>query len=732
MADAYGNINGSWRAHVKAWVSEQTDTECTITCAAYIQSLGESFTVSANGTADVAGTSSSATISFTATSGVNTDKSIVSVKKTFQRTSKASTQTCKVTVAVPNGYNAGSSETSVDVTVPAIVHKEPRPVKNLNLVTSYEGSDTPEYVSTLTWENDADDSKTGVRPYDGIRVTRTFEGGIIGLADLAGTATSFTDTATGYGSAYYYSIVPYNDAGQNSTSTDTVYMQPAKITDFSVTRLSATSARLNFTGCYYATEYQLYVSGDHSVVTFDPPQGEDGYVWNDVPTGETLSLQVRGRRGSWWTSGPWSNAVTMGPLSAPGAPAVDSLETVYVTGTELTIKWTPSHPDCSEQSLAEVAITTPSGTETITVQGSTTETTYTCSEKGTVSVTVRTKGLLDTWGARSAAATFTVADNPVVTFTSPKSDGAEIHGLPLEVKWNVTDTTGVSSQSFAVMENAGGTVYTTTPKATDRSVSLSTASGIKDGKGYVIVLGVRNGAGLSASTRRNFIAKWTGPDAPTVKLSVNGYAVTVTATAATTGDVKTASLSVARQWTDTAGVQKKVLATGLKSGASVRDPLPPLGVEVTYIVTAVAPETGATTSTTKTVTVSAGGYEVYNFGENAGTVLALGLSASSSESIELTGETFDFADTDSGDGIQEFYADGGLTGSGTHSYNVLTRTEYETARRLSRTYPTCWYRSAWGDVQRCHVKFSFSYDADSYSLWGISASTDEITWKEPV
>lgn len=751
MADVYGSaVGNAWRCHVKVWMSEQDDYACTYICETYIQSLGTaSYTVNAEGYAiltDPSGyVSGSDSGSFTATAGVSTEQRIATVTSVVYRGEKAKTVTMDgsyITVA-SSKYPGTSTPKAVTLTVPAIQHKTPRDVKNLKM-ESYEDSEygkDPAYEWTLKWENDADSMATDIQPYSGIRIYRTENGGSKKLlAELSADTTEYTVNDSGYGHAYVFTVRPYNDAGEaTGQSTWTAYMDPPQITGITCERLDDLSnMRLNFDGIWYATSYRFLWITDDSRGYITPSWDGTGWLWEQgTLASQDLTVRVQAiyhdPHYDYDHYGQWSDPVEIKAQgTAPNAPTVNALSTVYATNSKIALKWAANHPDYAGINYTSLQITTKNGTETVTVQGGATSYDYTASVKGTVTISVTTYTNAGAGPSPATSRTFTVADAPVVSFTSPAKDGDEVHGLPLVLKWSVTDETGVSAQTLAVTKTAGGNVCSATPATSDRQHSFGTDSGIKNSTSYTASLTVTGGSGLLTTAKRVFQARWTGPDAPTVTTATDtdNYRVTVTSTAATTGDVATKSLTVTREWSDGTGTHKETLATGLKSGAKTVDKLPPLGTPIAYTVTAVA-ETGATTSTVKTVTVSAGGYEVYNFGNDASIGLALGLSASSSESIELTGETFDLAGAAGEGGLMAFYADGGMTGSGTHSYNVLRETEYERARSLSRQYPVAWYRDAWGGVQRCHVKFSFSYDADSYSLWGISVSTDEIEWKDP-
>lgn len=175
-----------------------------------------------------------------------------------------------------------------------------------------------------------------------------------------------------------------------------------------------------------------------------------------------------------------------------------------------------------------------------------------------------------------------------------------------------------------------------------------------------------------------------------------------------------------------------LVADGLTDGQECIDPLPPLNVDFSYLVTAYA-ETGASSALTVHAFVDSGGMEAFNFGQAAETAFTLGFNATGSESISHSGETYRFALGPDTAQLPTFYPDGDIDVSGSHSYVTYDHELYRRIRSIvrDRSNSVCWFRSAMGYRARCVASFGFSYDASRYRLIDVSASLTEVVWKDP-
>ena len=172
---------------------------------------------------------------------------------------------------------------------------------------------------------------------------------------------------------------------------------------------------------------------------------------------------------------------------------------------------------------------------------------------------------------------------------------------------------------------------------------------------------------------------------------------------------------------------RHTIATGLTEGQQAIDPLPPLNVDFTYLVTAYA-ETGVSSTQELPAHVDSGGMEAFNFGQGASIALLMGYNASGSESADHGGTLYDFA---TGDGsLPLFYPTGALTGSASRSYAVTSREHANRVRALSREYPEAWFRDFDGNRMLCRASFSISLVQGSRDVRTVDVAMDECEFEE--
>ena len=172
---------------------------------------------------------------------------------------------------------------------------------------------------------------------------------------------------------------------------------------------------------------------------------------------------------------------------------------------------------------------------------------------------------------------------------------------------------------------------------------------------------------------------------------------------------------------------RHTIATGLTEGQQAIDPLPPLNVDFTYLVTAYA-GTGVSSTQELPAHVDSGGMEAFNFGQGASVALLMGYNASGSESADHGGTLYDFA---TGDGsLPLFYPTGAITGSASRSYAVTSREHANRVRALSREYPEAWFRDFDGNRMLCRASFSISLVQGSRDVRTIDVTMDECAFEE--
>ena len=725
MATATGNQVHHWVAYVDASVTSETTTTATVTCKVYWHALSWYYNYYGNGHG-VIGTTTGSTVNTTLNS--NSDPSvyqlITSTTKTYDKGTSSQSVTCKAVVSMTGdstGTRNGTSTASVSVTIPALDISAPNAPSGCSATRN---SDTK---ATVSWTNG---STTTTRPRTATLVERSVDGGSWAqIASASSTATSYTDNGISANHRYRYRVRASNTAGKSSYSTSGyIYTTPAAPTSVTVSKTDASAVQVSIVGAApYASAYDVAVTTDGGATwdTIAQPSSMP-YIDANAPAG-TVQYRVRAVRGS--LASAWTTSNTLVTITPPLAPTITTPPpNPTELGATVTAGWTPNHPDGTAQSAAQVRVTPPSGTSTThDVSGDATTYSVDCSTAGTWQVQVRTKGLDPDWGAWSDVTSWGVYAAPAVVITSPASDGDTLDELPVVVTWTVTDPTGVSSQTVTLSDD-NGAVYSATVGNSARSLSIgSDAASIANLTTYSVTVRVTGGSGLATSAVREFGTDWAPPVSPTATVQVDEDAMAASVTVFSGEDSETApetaSLMVTRIGADGS---RWVVGSELASGDTVTDPLPPLGVEYSYEVTASA-ATGATSTVTYTETIQTGCW-AFNCSQAAALVHVLRHNPTSSWSMEHGGSSYHFADGGAGDGLPVFYPTDTRDQSGALSFHAIDSEDVDIVRDRSMAHPVMWLRDPFGHRWRAHVVPSYSREVGPY--WKLSMRWDAVRWEE--
>ena len=526
MATGYGNfVSGSgygWRVQVVVNVASESATQ--ITFNVYGQFYNEHrITSFANGSVSGGGQSRSWDGSTrNLNSGNPGTTNFASYSVTLNKGSSARTENFSARFQVTGGYGNGTSNASVGVTVPMISYQQPHPPSN---PACERVSDTQQ---KLTWQGDYT-GMDGLYPWSNVLVDRmTDEGPWTQIAKLDWSAVNYTDNGTSANHRYRYALRSTGPGGTSERvecSGGPLYTTPAAPGSVTASKSSASSVTLSAEGLpAWAEGYEIERTADGGG-SWGSVGTADTFPWTDAsaPAG-TIRYRVRSYRGDLYSAYVESNSITT--ITPPLAPTVQALPSVVATGSALTVQWAPNHPDGSAQEQAQVEYTVGSGSaQTATVQGSATSyrlPASATSSAGTVSVRVRTHGLDDEWGAWSAAQTVRVAVPPSAGITVPPIDGARVGSLPLTVEWDASDATGISSQSMALLDSAGRTLYSASLGASERELVLDESTYLLDNAtSYMLRLTVRGGSSLTTTVARSFSTSFAEPARPDAALSVD-------------------------------------------------------------------------------------------------------------------------------------------------------------------------------------------------------------------
>lgn len=339
--------------------------------------------------------------------------------------------------------------------------------------------------------------------------------------------------------------------------------------------------------------------------------------------------------------------------------------------------------------------------------------------------TVRVYGYNNDGNGDAATATVSIYDAPVVNIISPTST---VDALPFAVTWSASDDTGISEQQLWVyFEDLSNLVlYRVLDGDARTSVIGIEDVAFENDSEYIVIVGAFNGVGLYASDTRSFTTHWVAPPLPTVTVitDTGAMAATITPTAGA-GTPATDHFIIMRVNPDGT---RWVIADDVEPGESVTDPLPPLGVECTYSITAVT-DTGTTSVTTVTHTVESSSWTL-NFGANASEVITGRFNPKTSWSIEQGGAAYHFADGGMGNGLPVWYSTTDRDISGSVSWDVVGKEQVNRINALSLRYPVGWLRDPFGNRWRAHIVPKFSRNHNLGRVWQVSIDWDAVRFEE--
>ena len=170
-----------------------------------------------------------------------------------------------------------------------------------------------------------------------------------------------------------------------------------------------------------------------------------------------------------------------------------------------------------------------------------------------------------------------------------------------------------------------------------------------------------------------------------------------------------------------------LVGDGLAEGESCIDPLPPLNVDVHYLVTAHA-ASGTTATSDSTARIDRPWFAL-NFGADAGISLIMRYGTEMEEEGEHQGELYHFADGGEGGGLPEFYGTGEYEQTPSYGFRLSSAEEYRELRALSRRYAVGWLRDPLGN--RLRGRFTWGVEVmPGTPAFEVSLDADELVFQE--
>lgn len=610
-------------------------------------------------------------------------------------------------------YAGGTDYAWLNITVPRVIAP--------NAPTGCTATYVSDSQATISWTNGATDSG---HPRNATLVERRDDSSNwIQIASVSGTASSYSDNGITKNHQYQYRVRASNAAGSSSYSeSGSIYTTPSAPTSVTLDKTAATTVLVDVAGTWgYRVLYDIESTYDNGA-TWESVATNTSVPYSATVGAGTVQFRVRAVRGD--LASGWTLSGSLVTITPPLAPTIVSAPSGSIAnGSTATVSWTPNHPDGSSQEAAQVKVTYPGGSST--TFGVTTATSWTSNAltaNGTYTVQVRTKGLDPSYGEWSQTVSWGVANPPAVVITSPAADGTDVVSLPMTVSWSVTDSTGVSTQRIII--EGDGQILNRTLAGDVRTVALSASDvALENGQAYTIRLRVMGGSGLVTEQTRIFDVAWTPPEVPSINIySGAGESATIDVSYNNSG-VATVSVDVMRINPDGTAW---VVATGVGDGASCIDPLPPLGVPVTYRATASA-SSGSTVSGEFTHTFVSREW-VFNFGNAAQEYMTLYYNPEASYSLEQGGASYHFADGGAGGGRPVWYGTTDRDESGTLNFNTISSEDADKLRAFCDKYPVAWLRDPFGHRWRAHVKPSWTHGIGK--VWPLSIDWSAVRWQE--
>lgn len=523
MATVYsGWVGGDdWQVRLDYSVVNISNTQCRVDCTAYVVSQYGSMSNSTHCIIYCDGQNSVEVTN--ASFGTWTTKALQSWSFTVARPNGTAGRTISVSARIwalygPSSYASGATA-SGSATIPARQYLQPNPPK------SFAASRVSDAQMSLTWQGNYT-GMDGDRPWTGIYVDRrTDDGDWQNIANLGWNAVNYTDNSTSSNHKYEYRLCAYGPGGNSDhVAAPALYTTPAAPASVSVSRVSGTSVRVSadVSAAPYAESFEvqsnLNSGGWEAVGTVEM------FPITDDAGGGTAVYRVRSVIGSLRSA--WTESDPVTTIVPPLAPSVTVAggASVVPTGTDLVVTWVPNHPDGSAQESAKVVLMAgASVVGTYTVEGSATSYDLgTVSSAGSYRVRVQTKGADPDWGAWSGWVSVTVAVPPSVHFSVPPVDGAAVGALPLTVEWGVADSTGVASQSIALLDASGRTLYSAEPGPSVRELVLGDSTyRLSNATEYSLRITVRGGSSLTATAERSFRTSFAEPARPTAQAATD-------------------------------------------------------------------------------------------------------------------------------------------------------------------------------------------------------------------
>lgn len=207
------------------------------------------------------------------------------------------------------------------------------------------------------------------------------------------------------------------------------------------------------------------------------------------------------------------------------------------------------------------------------------------------------------------------------------------------------------------------------------------------------------------------------PGTPTVTVTTESTAY-LHATIKVDYGANTASAKVERL----IGTDSYMLAEDVEDGEVVTDPLPPLGIDYAYKVTAYSSDDHSAFKSVDAIVETS--KWAFNWGEDAAFRRTLRYNPQASYSVERGGEAYHFA----GRVYPVFYATDSVDATGSLSFDVVGQYDADELMAAAEAYPVMWLRDPFGHRLRVRVRPSVSHGIGE--VWKLTVNYDVMEFEE--
>lgn len=405
-------------------------------------------------------------------------------------------------------WNGGTPSVSVNVTIPARPYQAPSTPSNV------KGTRVNDNRIDVSWSA----ISTTSAPVLGTYIERRTQSDMTWrhVADVGGSARSWTDTAVRPNERYWYRVWTHSGTlWSGAAESSGISTTPAAPYNVVASKTSTSTIEVTWLNAapYAGTGYRVYDNGNLLATV---PSGQTRYVHNGASTSitHTYSVEMLEEGGLVSVRSGSSNTVQL--LAPPNAPTPVDPTGVHVYGFTI-FRWKHNPTDSSTQQAAQVQYRTKGSSSWTTISATQFSNASATLNPGYYEWQVRTRGLHMTYSPWSPIREFRLVSLTKCSVTSP-ANNSTVASPYVTVKWVYTQAEGglQASADVELIDESLNTVERLTVYGTQTSVKLKTL--LVDGKKYTVRVRARSEFGLESDWSGNgFTVSFPAPPAPTAE-----------------------------------------------------------------------------------------------------------------------------------------------------------------------------------------------------------------------